>query len=190
MRHSVPQIYLHIFSLILLLVVFTAAYGQSGRVNPLDLQQREWELGHIPEQVNSHFNHANKASPPQIRADFRRLQIVNTDLMKRFFVLHSADAREIKSALDEIRRLSGRLQTNLAFSTPVRRGAPVTENSKFRAGLLQLDHLVMSFVNNPVFQQAKVMDATLAQRAGDDLNEIVKLSALLGGLDLKEATEK
>jgi len=48
----------------------------------------------------------------------------------------------------------------------------------------------MSFVNNPVFQEAKVMDATLARQAGDDLNEIVRLSELLGGLNVKEAARK
>lgn len=189
MRRLVPQLSPHIGSLILVLMAFTAAHGQSTRVNPPDLRQREWELTHIPDQVNSHFNRENKASPPQIRADFRKLQVVNNDLMKRFFVLHSADARAIKSALGEIRKLAGRLQMNLTFSAPVRHGA-VGEKLQFGPGLLQLDRAVMSFVNNPVFQQSKVMDTTLARRAGDDLNEIVRLSDLLGGLNVKESAGK
>jgi len=171
-------------------MAFAAAHGQSSRVSPPDLRQREWELTHIPDQVNSHFNRENKASPPQMRADFRRLQIVNNDLMKRFFVLHSADARAIKSALGQIRKLAGRLQTSLTFSAPVRRGGPAAEKPQFGPGLLQLDRAVMSFVNNPVFREAKVMDATLARQAGDDLNEIMRLSELLGGLNVKEAAGK
>jgi hypothetical protein len=190
MRRSVPQIYPHIVRLILVLMAFAAAQGQSPRSNPSDLRQREWELSHIPDQVNSHFNREDKASPPQIRADFRRLQIVNNDLMKRFFVLHSTDARTIKSALGEIHKLAGRLHTCLTLSAPVPREASVAEKPQFGPGLLQLDRAVMSFVNNPVFQEAKVMDATLARQAGDDLNEIVRLSELLGGLNVKEAARK
>ena len=190
MRRSVPQIHPHIVSLILVLMAFAAAHGQSPRGNPPDLRQREWELTHIPDQVNSHFNRENKASPPQIRADFRRLQIVNNDLMKRFFVLHTSDVRAIKSALGEIHKLAGRLQTSLTFSAPVRRGASVAEKPQFGPGLLQLDRAVMSFVNNPVFQEARLLDATLARQAGDDLNKIVRLSELLSGLNVKEAAGK
>jgi hypothetical protein len=167
-------------------MAFAAAHGQSPRGNPADLRQREWELTHIPDQVNSHFNRQNKASAPEIRADFRRLQIVNNDLMKRFFVLHSADARTIKSALGEIHKLAGRLHTSLTFSAPVRRGESVAEKPQFGPGLLQLDRAVMSFVNNPVFQEARLLDATHARQAGDDLNEIVRLSELLGGLNVKD----
>lgn len=190
MRRSVPQIYPHIVRLILVLMAFASAHGQSPRGNPSDLRQREWELTHIPDQVNSHFNREKKASPPQIHADFRRLQIVNNDLMKRFFVLHSADARTIKSALGEIHRLAGRLRTSLTFSAPVRHDASVAEKPQFGPGLLQLDRAVMSFVNNPVFHEAKVMDATRARQAEDDLNEIVRLSELLSSLNVREASRQ
>jgi hypothetical protein len=167
----------------------SAAHGQGRSGNPPDLQQREWKLGHIPDEVNSHFTPRNQPGPPQTRADFRRLQIVNNDLMKRFFVLHTADARAIRSALEEIHKLADRLQTNLGLAAPAR-SPGFAEKPLFRPALLQLDHAVMSFVNNPVFQETKVLDSTLAERAGKDLNEIVRLSELLAGLNLKEAAGK
>jgi hypothetical protein len=170
-------------------MISAAAHGQGRSGNP-DLQQREWALGHIPDEVNSHFTPRNQSGPPQTRTDFRRLQIVDNDLMKRFFVLHTADARAIKSALDEIHKLADRLQTNLGFAAPVRSAAPAAAKPLFRPALLQLDHAVMSFVNNPVFQETKVLDASLAEQAGKDLNEIVRLSELLAGLNLKEAAGK
>jgi hypothetical protein len=189
-RRSVPQIFPHIILLVLVLLISAAAQAQGRNGNQPDLQQREWALGHIPDEVNSHFTPRNKSAPPDTRADFRRLQIVNNDLMKRFFVLHTADARAIKSALDEIHKLADRLQTNLAFPAPASAPAPAAEKPLFRPGLLQLDHAVMSFVNNRVFQETKLVDASLAERAGKDLNEIVRLSELLARLNLKEAAGK
>jgi hypothetical protein len=165
-----------------------AAHGQGRGSSPPDLQQREWALGHIPDDVNSHFSRKNTPDPAPARAEFRRLQIVNNDLMKRVFVLHTADVRTIKSALVEIHKLAGRLQTNLAFPAPNQ--APRLEKPQFEPALRELDHAVMSFVNNPIFQNAKLLDATLAQRAGNDLSEIVRLSELLGGLNLKEVPGK
>src|SRR5436190_44988 len=119
-RRSVPQIFPHIILFVLVLMISVAAQGQPRNGNPPDLQQREWALGHIPDEVNSHFTPRNQPGPPQTPADFRRLQIVNNDLMKRFFVLHTADARAIKSALDEIHKLADRLQTSLGFAAPAR----------------------------------------------------------------------
>jgi hypothetical protein len=171
-------------------MISAAAHGQGRNGNPPDLQQREWALGHIPDEVNSHFTPKDKSAPPKTRADFRRLQVVNNDLMKRVFVLHTAEAPAIKSALDEIRKLAARLQTNLGFAAPVRSPEPVAEKPGFRPALLQLDQAVMSFVNNPVFQETKILDTSLAERAGKDLNKIVKLSELLAGLNLKEAAGK
>jgi len=182
-RRSVPQIFPHIILVVLVLMNSAAAHGQGRGGSPTDLQQREWALGHITDEVNSHFSRKNTPEPAPTRADFRRLQIVNSDLMKRVFLLHTADARSIKSALGEIRKLAGRLQTNLAFPAPNQ--APPLEKPQFEPSLRELDHAVMSFVNNPIFQNAKLLDATLAQRAGNDLSEIARLSKLLGGSNLK-----
>ena len=190
MRRSFPQIYPHILTVVLLLMISAAAHAQGRGGSPPDLQQREWALGHIPDEVNSHFSRKNNSTPPPARADFRRLQIVNNDLMRRFFVLHTADARTIKSALDEIRKLAGRLQTNLAFPAPNPPAEPAADKPLFEPAMRELDHAVMSFVNNPIFQEEKVLDAALAQRAGKDLNEIVRLSELLAGLDIKGVVKK
>jgi len=189
-RRSVPQIYQHIIPFVLVLIISVAAHGQGRGTSPPDLQQREWVLGHVPDEVNSHFTRKNTSESPQARADFRRLQVVNNDLMKRFFVLHTADARGIKSALDEIRKLAGRLHSNLEFPVPMRSPSLDAEKPLFGPGLLQLDHAVMSFVSNPIFQETKVLDTALAKQAGKDLNEILRLSVLLRGLNAKEVAGK
>lgn len=55
-----------------------------------------------------------------------------------------------------------------------REKTPPTEGLKFQ--LVTLDRLVRSFVTNPVFTDAGVINAELAAKARGDLDEIIDLS--------------
>ena len=46
-------------------------------------------------------------------------------------------------------------------------------------GLLLLDKSVMSFVENPLFQELRVYDPELATRASKDMSQILRLSEFL-----------
>ena len=48
-----------------------------------------------------------------------------------------------------------------------------------KPGLLQLDKAVMSFVENPFFQQPKVYDSELVSRAERDIGEVLRLTEAL-----------
>jgi len=54
--------------------------------------------------------------------------------------------------------------------------SPLTSN------LLRLDQAVMSFVNNPLFHQPKLLDSKLTTKADDDLDEIVRLAEAVKGV--------
>ena len=192
MRRFGPPIYSQLMCLCAILFFLTTSYGQSSSVrgnSQQDMQNREWALGHIGQEVNSHFARENNFSEPNLRADFRKLQIENNGLMKRVFVQNSFNPKETKSALTEIRKLAARLKTALAFpDSPRTSQKPAKEGNHLAAsadtpellpGLLLLDKSVTSFVKNPMFQQLRVVDSTLVLQAGKDLNEILRLADLL-----------
>jgi len=191
-RRFGPPIYSQPMCLCAILFFLTTSYGQSSSVrgnSQQDMQNREWALGHIGQEVNSHFARENNFSEPNLRADFRKLQIENNGLMKRVFVQNSFNPKETKSALTEIRKLAARLKTALAFpDSPRTSQKPAKEGNHLAAsadtpellpGLLLLDKSVTSFIKNPMFQQLRVVDSTLVLQAGKDLNEILRLADLL-----------
>jgi len=125
-----------------------------------------------------------------LQEDFRKLQLVNNDLMKRMFLgpqknIPAPSTKEIRSSLDEIKKVAQRLRTNLPIPHVEANDEP-SYNVSLSPGLLKLDGVVMSFVENPMFQQPRVYDPDLATKAGTDLNEIVRLSEFLCKLSKHE----
>jgi len=84
--------------------------------------------------------------------------------------------KEIRSSLGEIKKLAERV--GYSFGVPKIKAMEETYVA-FTAGLRQLDKAVMSFVRNPIFQQANTYDADLASQAGRDLSEVVRLVEVL-----------
>jgi hypothetical protein len=109
------------------------------------------------------------------------LQIVNNDLMKRTFVESKIKPEEIRASLGEMRKLAQRLRTSFNLPEPksADKGAATDYHMKLSPGLLLLDQAVMRFVENPFFQQPRVLDMELVSRAGSDLNEILRLTDFL-----------
>jgi len=64
-----------------------------------------------------------------------------------------------------------------------------TSNTTLSAGLLILDQVVVSFVDNPIFQQPLVLDAQMSVRAAGDLNKILGLTESLRKLARQDKKE-
>jgi hypothetical protein len=123
-----------------------------------------------------------------VRDDFRQLQVVNNELMKRAFTQPSNNQepisrKEIRSSLDEIHKRARRLQVNLKFpevkTDKDEKDETVLEKGMLFSGLLKLDQKVMDFVNNPIFRQVKVLDTQLSNSASRDLKEILRITEVL-----------
>jgi hypothetical protein len=84
--------------------------------------------------------------------------------------------KEIRSSLAEMKKLAERLRSGLGI--PKVEPKPETDVA-LTAGLRQLDQAVMSFVDNPLFQQPRVYDTEMALRAAGDLSEVVRLVDVL-----------
>ena len=84
--------------------------------------------------------------------------------------------KEIRSSLGEIKKLAERLRSN--FGIP-RIKANAEADVALAPGLLQLNKAIISFVDNPLFQQPRVYDTELASKAGKDLSEVLTLADVL-----------
>jgi hypothetical protein len=121
-----------------------------------------------------------------LKEDFRQLQVVELDLMKRIFGSpanrEALSRKEIRASLGEIQNRAQRLKLN--FKLPEvktdRRAQSAKEGASqfvtLSDGLLILDQTVTKFVENPIFQQLKVLDAELSLQAAQDLNKILRLT--------------
>ena len=91
--------------------------------------------------------------------------------------------KEIRVRLGEMKKLAKRLWSNLGLPEATPGGET---DVALPAGLRQLDQAVMSFVDNPLFQQPRVFDAEMASRAAGDLSEVVRLADVLRKLTKDE----
>jgi hypothetical protein len=182
----------------IVLIVATSSNGQSpGRGTGQDIQSREWALTHISDEVRRHFSQQTKPSLPEIREDFHELQVVNNELMKAVFIKNLIETRRIRTSINEIRKRATRLRTNLGLEdlagepdkSRERSDAP-PENTELASALLHLDRAVMDFVNNPLFEQQKVLDMKLAIQARDDLGEVLRLTEVIDRLVKQTQTQK
>ncbi|HZE71526.1 MAG TPA: hypothetical protein VE135_18635 [Pyrinomonadaceae bacterium] len=173
---------------VLLLVLTAPTFAQSTR-NPNSpaqrgMQAREWALTHIPDEVNKHFQKEQTSLFAQIREDFRRLQIINNEMMRTVFVNSNVDRKLIAVTTAEINKRAMRLSANLVLpriddQAKNQKPDDARNDGNLQAGLLALDHCIMSFVANPLFKQPNVVDSESALRARSDLNLIIRLSERL-----------
>jgi hypothetical protein len=115
-----------------------------------------------------------------VRDDFRKLQVVNNDLMKRVFKPsdnQTITPKEIRSRLSEIKKIAERLRQS--FALPKFEKDKVTTDLALKAGLLELDKTIVNFVDNPSFRELRVYDTEQASQAARDLNEVARLAEAL-----------
>jgi hypothetical protein len=182
-RRFAPQLFAQLFFIPLMLISVSNVHAQFQKRNTSQEQVQNLEalVGNLRRDI-SQSQRLKQQAQLTLRDDFRKLQIVNNDLMMRMFVRSSLASREItgkevRASLDEIKKLAKRLRLNLAI--PEVKAAKAAYNVTLSRGLLLLDKAVMSFVENPLFQQLRVFDPELASKAGKDLNEILLLSDFL-----------
>ena len=181
MRRFAPQHFAQLFCLPLLLLFVTDSQAQlpiNPRTGRQAIQHRDLVYTEVKTEVDPQYQLVAELA---VRADFRKLQLLNIDLLKRVFrrspnTSDRTDHKEIGSTLGEIKKVAGRLRSNL-------RVPRMNENAPYdislAPGVLLLDKTITSFVENPLFQERRVVDLQLAERAGKDITEIVRLCDFL-----------
>ena len=133
-----------------------------------------------------------KAPPPeqarlalaQIAEDYRRIQVVNNQMLGAALSSPALDYRNISEATREIGKRAARLKSNLVLPAP--EGPPrrwayghSRDAAQMRAALTRLDDLIMGFVMSPFFRNRDVLDARAGAKASADLDEIIELTRLV-----------
>ena len=117
----------------------------------------------------------------QINEDFERIQIINGELKRATPSAAPLDYRFISEATAEIKKRAARLKSNLVLPESERdekrlKGPAASDDGQLRSSLSVLNGLIRSFVMNPVFKSAGVVDAQLSAKARRDLEDIIELS--------------
>jgi hypothetical protein len=194
-RRFAPQLFAQLFCISLFVFAVSNSQGQSPNAPNTQTQIANRELALRTLVPNSrsatiqYYDRLRLQAQVALQNDFRNLQIVNNQLMARVFE-HSSIAykeitqTEIRSRLGEIRKLAVRLRMN--FGIPKLKSSEPAESLALKPGLLELDKAVVSFVENPFFQQPKVYDSELVSQAGRDITEVLRLTDALRRLTKEE----
>jgi hypothetical protein len=167
--------------------------GQSvttpGPRRPADPVQRELQRRFESEAIERALaerprrpsDHERRIMLAQIKEDFLRIQIIDDDLKERAGREDAIDLKLVARSASEIKRRAVRLQDNL--SLPEISAVSHPPNPGVDAGPVQLRSLLSSlsksineFVENPLFESARVVNAGLSAQARRDLQQIIYLS--------------
>ena len=135
----------------------------------------------LAERPRRPSDHERRIMLAQIKEDFLRIQIIDNDLKAQAARPDSIDLKLVARSASEINRRAARLKDNL--SLPEVSTASDLQNAGVDAGPVQLRSLLSSlsnsineFVENPIFESAKVNDASLSAKARHDLQQIIELT--------------
>ena len=154
--------------------------GTRGRTDPVQRElQRRFESEAIESALAARpgrsSDHERRIVVAQIKEDFLHIQIINDDLKLQ------TDMKSVTRSATEINRRASRLKDNLslpkasATSGPRAAGADNAQD-QLQSLLSSLSNSIKRFVENPVFESAKVIDARLSEQAARDLRQIIELS--------------
>jgi hypothetical protein len=170
-RRFAPRLCAQLFCITLLMLFVSNSQAQN----------REWSLSNIRREVTTAPLAREKLlAQLALRNDFRKIQVVNNDLMKRVFKptgTQNITPKEIRSRLSEIKNLAERLRES--FGLPKVEADEPANDLALRPGLLQLDEAIIRFVDNPSLRESRVYDTELASQAAKDLNEVSRLAEAL-----------
>lgn len=143
-----------------------------------NLRDREMQITLLERGARESFKREPRLLLQEINEDFARLQAVNNEVKLKNSANIVLDFKYVYDAAGEIKKRSSRLRTNLVFPETARadKREKTSPTEGLKSQLVKLDRLIRSFVTNPVFTDAGVIDAELAAQARGDLDEIIDLS--------------
>ncbi len=162
---------------------------KSLRDSSSDLKGRSNEIeriGRDAKKPESRRRDADRpATPPapnfaEIKEDFERIQIVNSDVLQSRASSVKPDYERIFESAAEIHKRGIRLSSNLfplKSTKEPKENEPVIEGQELKSLLHLLDNSIGSFTQNPMFQNTKVVNPEDSPNAQKDLDAVIKISA-------------
>lgn len=118
---------------------------------------------------------------PQIKEDFERIQLINSDVLQAITLKSEPDYRRLSEAVAEVKKRATRLRSNLFPSEPRIESKESDQRSKvpqdLKSLLTELDKAITTFVHNPMFENTRVVNQEDSKKAQEDLEKIIDLSA-------------
>ncbi|HYN83907.1 MAG TPA: hypothetical protein VER32_01555 [Pyrinomonadaceae bacterium] len=158
--------------------------NRQGELYDLDKSTRDMK-GRPPRPADS--KHAKEVTN-QIRHDFKGLQDGYNAIVVAMSEAGGLERNHdsVFRAVEEIKKCSARLKTNLALPKPKEEGgeqpraaAADAAEVKVENSLLLLSKHIYDFVTNPLFETMTVLDLEQGQKASRDLERIIELSERL-----------
>jgi len=118
---------------------------------------------------------------PQIKEDFERIQLINSDVLQTITLKAEPDYRRLSEAAAEVKKRATRLRSNLFPSESPFQSKQGDQRSKepqdLKSLLTELDKAITTFVHNPMFENTRVVNQEDSKKAQEDLEKIIDLSA-------------
>ncbi len=169
--------------------LLTLSAQAQARPSPLQMREREMmdrerELRRAEQLIGQQKAATlNKSLLLQRQEDFRRLQIINNEMMTATMSAPEPDYKLISNTTSEIKKRASRLKESLALPKTEEADAKANQqtlvaraNESVKERLIRLDELIMSFISNPIFRTPGAIDTKLSARAQRDLDRIIELS--------------
>jgi hypothetical protein len=144
--------------------------------------EREMNERTLEEQLRTPASRREqRLSYEQLSEDFKRIQLINNDLVAAASRDAALDLKFVTRSAGEIRKLAARLKDNLVLPEPSKgskrfQAEVEPESAQLKSSLLALGKLVAGFAHNPVFKEPNIVDAQLSAKARLDLEDIIVLS--------------
>jgi cytochrome c556 len=178
--------FLHIAAAFTLILLSASAFRSNAQspVRKATIEERQGALRSVA-KVNRKPSEASLEPPPpayeQSREDFALLQVIKSHLSAAVGSSHEFDYRQIAKNAAEVRKRAARLKTNLLLpelekGEKIKKGEEGFSPEALKSEVGNLNALIKSFVENPVFQQPGVLDVNYSVRARRDLEMIIRLS--------------
>src|SRR5687767_4088184 len=118
---------------------------------------------------------------PQIKEDFERIQLINSDVLQAITLKAEPDYRRLSEAAAEVKKRATRLRSNLFPSESPFQSKQGDQRPKepqdLKSLLTELDKAITTFVHNPMFENTRVVNQEDSKKAQEDLEKIIDLSA-------------
>lgn len=138
------------------------------------MQNREMVLQHAGDKASEKETERLRVLAAQMKDDFRRMQVVNNDMMRAASNAQSLDYKMIGDSSGEINKYAKRLKANMTALETSEDGKKKLDGlapAEMKQALSELDDLVMGFVNS-----LAVVDTKNQSQSANYLRDIIALS--------------
>ena len=143
----------------------------------LERLKREADKLNLPEESNG-----RKINFTEIKRDFEGIQKLQSSIVKAYVKGEKVNYNEIGKLSLEMNKRALNLNSNLfAASVQIKEAEKIdSKTSKSVKNLIiDLDNNVGNFAKSPMFQNLRIVDPAVSEKARLDLEQIIKLSAEL-----------